>query len=168
MCFLHRAKNMCSTSELYLQELNKLHVIFQMSSFANLFINDIIKKFEEIKANAKEKEICKKDFLFTIAILSFGKISQQFSKQLKVLIENKFNVDINVYYATLKIGSNFQLKCTTLTHLISNFVYKFACSFDTNVTYVGMTSRHLGVREEEHLHSKKDSAVLKHINVCQL
>ena len=48
MCFLHRAKNMCSTSELYLQELNKLRVIFQMSSFANLFINDIIKKFEEI------------------------------------------------------------------------------------------------------------------------
>ena len=30
-----------------------------------------------------------------------------------------------------------------------------------------MTTQHLGVRVEEHLHSKKDSAVQKHINVCQ-
>ena len=29
MCSLHRAKNICPTSELYLQELNKLRVIFQ-------------------------------------------------------------------------------------------------------------------------------------------
>ena len=30
-----------------------------------------------------------------------------------------------------------------------------------------MTTRHLGVRVEEHLHSKKDSAVQKHIKVCR-
>ena len=30
-----------------------------------------------------------------------------------------------------------------------------------------MTTRHLGVKVEEHLHSKKDSAVQRHINVCQ-
>ena len=83
-----------------------------------------------------------------------------------MLIKNKFNVDINVYYTTLKTGSYFQLKCPTPTHLISN-VYKFTCSCDTNITYIGMTTRHLGVRVEEHLHSKKDSAVQKPINVCQ-
>ena len=33
--------------------------------------------------------------------------------------------------------------------------------------HIGMTTRHLGVRVEEHLHSKKDSAVQKHTNVCQ-
>ena len=33
--------------------------------------------------------------------------------------------------------------------------------------HIGMTTRHLGVRVEKHLHSKKDSAVQKHINVCQ-
>ena len=38
---------------------------------------------------------------------------------------------------------------------------------NTNVKYVGMTTRHLGVKVEEHLHSKKDSAVKKHTNVCQ-
>ena len=53
------------------------------------------------------------------------------------------------------------------SYLISNVVYKFACSYDMNVTYVGTTTRHLSVRVGEHLHSKKNSAVLKHINVCQ-
>ena len=30
-----------------------------------------------------------------------------------------------------------------------------------------MTTQHLGVRVEEHLHSKKNSVIQKHINVCQ-
>ena len=33
--------------------------------------------------------------------------------------------------------------------------------------YIGMTKQHLGVRVEEYLHSKKDSAVQNHITVCQ-
>ena len=81
------------------------------------------------------------------------------------MIKNKFNVDINVYYTTLKTGSYFHN--FTLTHLISNVVYKFTCSCDTNIIYIGVTTRHLGVGIEEHLHSKKDSAVQKHIDVCQ-
>ena len=62
MRFLHRAKNICSTCELYLQELNKLRVIFQMNGHPNLFINDTIKKFEELKANTKEKKNVKRIF----------------------------------------------------------------------------------------------------------
>ena len=87
--FLHRAKNICSTCKLYLQEPNKLHGIFQIHGYPNLLINDTIKKFEELKANAKEKK-CEKDFLFTISLPYFGKISHEFSKWLKVLIKNKF------------------------------------------------------------------------------
>ena len=56
---------------------------------------------------------------------------------------------------------------STPMHLISNVEYKFTCSCDTNVTYTGMTTRHLGVRVEKHLRSKKDSAIQKHINVCR-
>ena len=70
-------------------------------------------------------------------------------------------------YTTPKTGSYFQLKCSTPMHLISNALYRFTCSCDTNITYIGMTTRHLGIRIEEHLHSKKDSAVQKHNNACQ-
>ena len=41
------------------------------------------------------------------------------------------------------------------------------CSCDSNVTYIGMTKRQLSMREKDHLHLKKDSAVQIYINVCQ-
>ena len=55
MCFLHCTKNICCTCELYLQELNKLRVIFLMNCYPNLFINNTNKKFEELKANTEKK-----------------------------------------------------------------------------------------------------------------
>ena len=70
-------------------------------------------------------------------------------------------------YTTLKTGSYFQLKCSTPLSLMLNVVYKSTCSCDTNVTYIGMTTRHLGVRVKEYLNSKKNLAVQKRINVCQ-
>ena len=48
-----------------------------MNDYSNLFINDTIKKFEELKANTKEKGKRKKDFLFTIGLPYFEKISHQ-------------------------------------------------------------------------------------------
>ena len=74
--------------------MNKLCVIFQMNSYLNLFINDTIKKFEELKVNTKEKEKCEKDFLFTIGLPYFEKLSHRFSKRLKVLNKNKFSLDL--------------------------------------------------------------------------
>ena len=51
---------------------------------------------------------------------------------------------------------------------MSNFVYKFNCLFDADLSYIGMTTRHLSVRVREHLHSKVRSAVVKHINNCHV
>ena len=38
----------------------------------------------------------------------------------------KFDVDINVYYVALKVGSYFQLKCVTPVELVSDVV----CNID--------------------------------------
>ena len=88
----------------------------------------------------------------------FAIIRKNFSSILQAAgsdIKNKYNVNNNVYYATPKTGLYFQLKCSTPMSLISDVVYKFIGLYDTNVTYIGMTTRQLGVRAEEHLHSKK-------------
>ena len=42
------------------------------------------------------------------------------------LIRHKFNVDISVFYRTLKSGSYFQLKSSTSAALVSNVVYRFS------------------------------------------
>ena len=45
--------------------------------------------------------------MFTIGLPYFGKPSQQFAKKLSNFVKMKFDVDINVYYVTLKVGRIF-------------------------------------------------------------
>ena len=91
-----------------------------------------------------------------------------FVKRLTALVKTKFNVDVNVYYTCFRTRSYFQLKCSTPFPLLSNVVYKFACSRDANISYIGMTTRHLGTRIQEHLHHKTiKSAIREHFEIRQ-
>ena len=71
-------------------------------------------------------------------------------------------------FKSFKINSYFQLKSCTPLALFSNVVYKFTCSCDTNLTYIGMFSRHLSTRVREHLNlnSKQKSSIKDHIAAC--
>ena len=91
-----------------------------------------------------------------------------FAKILTALVKKKCNVDINVYCTCFKTGLYFQLKCSIPFPLLSNIVYKFSCSRDANISYIGMTTRHLGTRIQEHLHHKATkSAIHDHFEICQ-
>jgi len=46
-------------------------------------------------------------------------------------------------------------------------VYKFSCSRDAKISYIGMTTRRLGIRMQEHLHHKTLKSPIKdHIDSC--
>lgn len=169
MCLLHRAKVICSENDLFVKEVEKLKKLFNSNGYSNWFIDKTIKKFKD-RGNLPNTEKEKKDFLFNIGIPYFGKVSNNFAKQLSNLIKKNFKVDINVYYKTIKTGSYFQLKCCTPDYLISNVVYLFKCSCDTSVSYIGMTSRHLSVRIREHinLESTLKSAIKDHLLLCNI
>ena len=109
------------------------------------------------------------DFLFSIEIPFFGKASRMFAKRLTALVKTKFNVDVSVYHACFKTGSYFQLKCSTPLSLLSNAMYKFISSLrNANISYIGMTTRHLGTRIQEHLHhNTTKSAIRDHLEMCQ-
>ena len=52
--------------------------------------------------------------------------------------------------------------------LAANVVYRFKCSLDANISYIGKTDRHLMTRMKEHLNpnSQEKSVVTKHISQC--
>ena len=52
--------------------------------------------------------------------------------------------------------------------LAANVVYRFKCSHDANISYIGKTERHLLTRMAEHLNPnfQDKSAVTKHISQC--
>ena len=123
MCLLHRAKKICSSTELHVQELKHLRHIFRNNGYPGGCRNNTIKKFEERQNNHPDKY--EPNFLFAIGIQLFGKASRVFVKRLAALVETKFNVDINVYYTSFNTRSYFQFKCFNPFPLLSNVVYKF-------------------------------------------
>ena len=97
-----------------------------------------------------------------------GKESHHFANRLSALIKNKYNLKISPIYKTFKVANYFQLKSKTPVALCSNVVYKFSCLCNTNKTYIGMSSRHLITRDQEHLNfeSLQYSAIKDHILLC--
>ena len=49
-----------------------------------------------------------KEFAITFGIPNIGKPSHTFSKKLKALIKNKFNVDMNIHFKSFKVGNYFK------------------------------------------------------------
>ena len=64
MCFLNRAKCICSNNEFYLKEVEKLHIIFNNNGYSNWFIENTLQKFEEQPAAKNKQSKTRKRFLF--------------------------------------------------------------------------------------------------------
>ena len=84
---------------------------------------------------------------FTIPFFGFSSI--QLAKRLKTL-SKKANKNIKFAFCSMKVGALFSMKDTTPKTLKAGVVYKYTCSDDQNVTYIGQTKRHLGQRAKEH------------------
>ena len=125
-------------------------------------------KYKRNSLDLKPGNQKKKDFSFNFGVQYFGRPTRIFARQLSKLVKNKFQVDLNVYFTTFKTGQYFKLKCRTPVFLLSNVVYKYSCSCDTNKSYIGMTSRHLIERVQEHFNfsSKSKSPIKDHIENC--
>ena len=157
---------------IYNYNCNNYYYCNYFVAYPNWFINKIITKFENNNFNntndcnfSNTQEIQKK-FAFTFGIPYIGKPSHTFSKKLRTSIKNKFNVNMNIYFRSFKVGNYFQLKCFASTELSSNVVYKFSCPCDTAISYIGYTTCHLITRAHEHLNlnSIAKSAIKDHIS----
>ena len=75
-----------------------------------------------------------------------------------------------VYFKSFKTISYFNLKFPLPALFCSNVVYKYTCSWDKNTSYIGMTTRQLFVRIENHLSnnlSSSNSAIKSHRDQCK-
>ena len=96
--------------------------------------------------------------------------SRHFINTLTKIIKNKINVNIVPVYKSFKINRYFHLKSDTPLALCSNVVYKFTCTYDMNLTYYSMSTRHLITRVREHLdfNNIQRSAIKDHILSCNI
>ena len=97
-----------------------------------------------------------------------GEASIRFVKALCRLCLKQFDVRLLPLYRTNKVGQYFQIKSEMPLPLCSNVVYKLTCSCDTNLIYIGMSSRYLIARVKEHINlaDSRKSAIKDHILSC--
>ena len=98
-----------------------------------------------------------------------GKESRRFVSRLAKLFRVEFVVKMSAIYKTFKMRTYFQLKARPSLLLWPIVVYKFSCSCDSNLIYIGKSTRHLSTRVGEHLNvasQPNNSAIKQHILSC--
>ena len=159
---LNRAKSICSSQHLFEVEIRRLKSLFYNNNYPTWFFDEIYNKF---KAKLDEISVVNNLKLCPIFVPYVGEASIRFVKALSRLCLKQFDVRLLPLYHTNKVRQYFQLKSETPLPVCSNVVYKFTCSCDTNLTYIGISSRHLITRVKEHLNIavSRKSAIKDHI-----
>ena len=172
MCLLNRAKQICSSDALFREETVKLKTIFKANDYPRKVFDKILLQFlkSDEKQASDSTQTSQSAYEYPIVVPYLGKDSRRFVNKFSKIIKDQLDVKINPIYKSFKVGSYFKLKSCTPLALCSNVVYQFKCSCDTNQTYIGMSSRHLGTRVKEHLNfrNKQKSSIKDHIQSCSI
>ena len=171
-CLLHRALVICSSEIFFQREVAKLRSIFIDNNYPLRFFNSVLSRFMESRSQESSEQPDEKDDAETTVYLripSIGAPSLEFGKRLGSLFQDKFDIQVKVAFYTFKVGSYFVLKDQVPLLFRSNSVYRYTCSCDRNISYIGMTVRQWFVRISEHLKKEKcGSAIFSHLAECQI
>ena len=171
---LNSAKAICSSEDLFNEEVDKLKKMFAANGYPKLFFDKTLEKFTSAQSKMKsdnptDLDVSQEtDRKYMLGIPWVGNASREYRKKIKNLIEEHLKVDISFYYSSCKVSSFFSLKSATPHALKARVVYKFTCLSDSDTYYIGKTKRHLATRAMEHITPKEStqSQVQKHIFGC--
>lgn len=164
---IHRAKMICSSSNLFEREVDNLRDIFHKNGYSISFFNELLEYFVNNEDN-KDKCNDNNDRRYIVKIPYVGNVSYVFKSKLIDLFFKDLGLTISPIFMTTKVSDFFSLKSRTPKELNSRVAYKFTCVCNTSLTYIGKTKRHLVVRSKEHLdcESETKSEIKEHLKQC--
>ena len=142
--------------------------MFSLNGYREAFFSKVLEKFMAKKdlINDGVENDENQEFGVTFSLPFIGKPSLEFKKDFCKLIEDKFGIKPFTSFTSCKVGQFFSLKSRAPPSLAANVVYRFKCSRDSDISYIGRTERHLLTRVEEHMDIEKASAVSSHLQQC--
>ena len=169
---LNRAKNICSNRQFFQIEIDKLRSMFINNRYPNYFFDKVLYQFinrRKTNLNQRQPTNNKEKETVAVEIPYVGKQSDIFAKDISKLIWKFSAVHLTPIYKTCKVGNYFNLKSNTLALLLSHVIYRFSCSWDAGLTYIGKSTCDM-TRTKEHLNlgSSVKSKIKEHISECIL
>ena len=142
--------------------------MFPSNSYPIWFFNKFLQRFLTVDNDLSDRERSGINPVVYLNAPNIGNESRRFVSRLAKLFHVKFDVKLFAIYKTFKTGTYFQLNLRSPLFLCSNVVYKFTCSCDSNLTYIGKSTRHLSTRVGEHLNvaSQYENIAIKHLLSC--
>ena len=167
-CLLNRAKLICSSSDLFNREVDKLKEMFMANGYPKIYFEKAYEKFVTPNDTEKSQVDDSDDRKFILGIPYVGTISRDYKKKIVGLFKDHLNVDISAYFTSCKMARFFSLKSKTPFPLKACVIYKFPCLSDSDIAYIGKTKRHIATRAKEHITPKEStkSEVKNHIFEC--
>ena len=163
-CMLNRAYDICSNWTNFHVEIQKICNYLLENGYPQRFLDSIVKRFIESKMVRKVREKLEMNNCIIMTLPYFGYESENLKRRLMKLFKEK-DLNLVILFKTFKVSNYFRLKDLTPVSLMSNIVYKFNCPVDQDMSYIGMTTRHLITRVKEHK-SRKCSAIFEHFKNC--
>ena len=165
-CFINRAYTVCSTWKLFDGEIERLKSIFSSNGYPLQFFEKCLNSFLTKKLSMNTNRIVSVDqeFIPIICLPYTGYPSINFRKRLTSIFRSA-GVNVKVIFRSFRVKNCFSLKSRTPVGLRAKVVYKFQCSCDKNMSYIGKTKRHLTIRSTEHRTQR--SAVSDHLKECR-
>ena len=140
--------------------------MFLFNGYLIWFFNKFSQRYLTVDNDLSDRKRSEINPVVYLHVPYIGKESRRFVSRLAKLFHVKFDVKVSAIYKTFKTGTYFQLKSRTPLLLCSNVVYKFICSCDSNLTYIGKSTRHLSTRVGEHLNLSSQRENIFSYTVC--
>ena len=162
---IDRALKINSSRSTFYTDCGKIKFYLQKNSFPLKLLDSIIAKVISDKTSSRSVNTDDRPSPRYYKLPFIGNFSSIAQKKLNSIIKHccKDTVAVKLVFTPFKIGSLFSLKDSLpLTHK-SHVVYKFSCA-GCNASYIGETTRQLGVRANEHLETDTKSSVFRHLH----
>lgn len=166
---IYRAYRLSSTWSLFHEEIINIRDILTYNNYPNWWLEKALKSFLNtvFNSNARHNHSENQSTNFHyVKVPFYGKPSVKLKRDITKLLRKLNNKKTKICFYMTRLTSYFTNKDRTIAMLQSQLVYRYNCSVEPSISYVGETRRHLVRRAQQH-YSDPNSAINKHLLSCQ-
>ena len=176
-CLVHRAYHLTNSWKLFNEEIDAIRNILIYNGYPVWWLHSVVKRFlNKIFSSTTTQQIGSSNNSlldenqdgrcnYVIIKLQYvGNVSLSLKRSINKILHKLNNNRVKVVFVCRRLRTICKLKQPDPLFLRSSVVYKFQCSRDSSISYVGETGRQLIRRINEHTSS--NSAIAVHIQQC--
>ena len=162
---VYRAYRLSSSWSAFDNEIKILKDILTFNNFPYWWLERHVRAFlNAIYSGSYNHRDREDNNYIVIKIPYYGYPSFLLKRRINRILRQFHNTKVKICFTIRRLRTVFPIKDKTPTYLQSSIIYKFECSGDPNISYVGETGRQVIRRVKDH--ATGHTAVTEHLKTC--